>query len=71
MIKVPNLVLEPKERGGEVTLQQDGVACMVVDVGAGNQVTINDTRMLLTGQEKRVLLPNPLVHWHAKGEAIV
>ena len=56
VIKVPNLVLEPKEKGGEVTLQQDGVPCIVVDVGAGNQVTINNTRMLLKGQEKRRLV---------------
>lgn len=54
VITVPDLVLEPKEKGGEVTLQQDGVPCIIVDVGAGNQVTINNTRMLLKGQEKRM-----------------
>lgn len=56
MIKVPNLVLEPKEKGGEVTLQQDGVPCIVVDVGKDNHVTINNTRMLLKGRDKRILV---------------
>ena len=48
-INVPGLVLEPKEKGGEVTLQQDTKPCIRIDVGEGNTVTINNTRMLLKG----------------------
>ena len=50
-IDVPGLILEPKEKGGEVTLQQDGRACVIIDVGAGNCVTITNTRMLFEGKE--------------------
>jgi len=55
VIKVPNLVLEPKEKGGEVTLQQENAPCVIIDVGHGNTVTIDHTRMLLKGQAKRVV----------------
>lgn len=50
-INVPGIVLEPKERGGEVTLQQSIKPCIIVDVGEGNSVTIKNTRMLLKGVE--------------------
>jgi len=50
-INVPGLVLEPKERGGEVTLQQSLKPCIIIDVGFGNSVTIKNTRMLLKGIE--------------------
>ena len=50
-INVPGLVLEPKEKGGEVTLQRDHQACIIIDVGQGNSVTINNTRMLLKGSD--------------------
>lgn len=36
LITVPGLILEPKEKGGEVTLQQDIVPCLIIDVGEGN-----------------------------------
>lgn len=45
-------MLEPKEKGGEVTLQQDIRPCIIVDVEMGKTVTINNTRMLLRGLEK-------------------
>lgn len=48
---MPGLVLEPKEKGGEVTLQRDLQLCITIDVGRGNSVTINNTRMLLRGTE--------------------
>ena len=35
-ITVPGLILEPKEKGGEVTLQQDVVPCLIIDVKEGN-----------------------------------
>eukprot|EP00356_Strombidium_inclinatum_P007892 CAMPEP_0170480260 /NCGR_PEP_ID=MMETSP0208-20121228/1170_1 /TAXON_ID=197538 /ORGANISM="Strombidium inclinatum, Strain S3" /LENGTH=144 /DNA_ID=CAMNT_0010752779 /DNA_START=83 /DNA_END=517 /DNA_ORIENTATION=+ len=50
-INVPGVILEPKEKGGEVTLQQDQQPCIVVDVPSGSSVTINNTRMLLRGGE--------------------
>jgi hypothetical protein len=50
-INVPGLVLEPKEKGGEVTLQRDLQLCITIDVGKGNTVTINNTRMLLRGSD--------------------
>lgn len=48
---MPGIVLEPKEKGGEVTLQPDKQVCIIVDVGFGNTVTINNTRMLLKGSD--------------------
>jgi hypothetical protein len=48
---MPGIVLEPKEKGGEVTLQPDKQVCIIVDVGQGNTVTINNTRMLLKGSD--------------------
>ena len=50
-INVPGIILEPKEKGGEVTLQQKHQPCIVVDVGVGNTVTILNTRMLLKGTD--------------------
>jgi hypothetical protein len=48
---MPGIILEPKEKGGEVTLQPDKLQCIIVDVGVGNNVTINNTRMLLKGSD--------------------
>lgn len=50
-INVPGIILEPKEKGGEVTLQQKHQPCIIVDVGVGNTVTILNTRMLLKGTD--------------------
>ena len=52
VINKPGLVLEPKEKGGEVTLQQRENPCIVVDVGEDNVCTINNIRMLLKGRNK-------------------
>lgn len=49
LLDVPNLVLEPKEKGGEVTIQGEGKPCITVDVGDGNHVIVNNIRMLLKG----------------------
>ena len=52
LITKPNLVLEPKEKGGEVTFQQNENPCIVVDVGEGNSCTINNVKMLLRGPNR-------------------
>lgn len=46
-ITIPGIVIEPKEKGGEVTLLQELAPCIIVDVGAGNTVTIKNTRLLM------------------------
>ena len=55
---MPGIILEPKEKGGEVTLQPDKLQCIIVDVGIGNNVTINNTRMLLKGSDVPKLKSN-------------
>lgn len=45
-INVPNLIIEPKEKGGEVTLQQNFKPCLIIDVGEGNSVMIKNTKLL-------------------------
>ena len=40
-------MLEPKEKGGEVTLQQELGPIIIVDVGEGNAVTIKNTKLLM------------------------
>ena len=52
VIRKPGLVLEPKEKGGEVTIIQKENACITVDVGKGNMCTINNLRMILLGPNK-------------------
>ena len=52
VITKPNITLEPKEKGGEVTFQQSENPCVVVDVGDGNSCTINNIRMLLRGPNR-------------------
>ena len=46
-LDIPGIVIEPKEKGGEVTILTRGKPCIIVDVGEGNHVTIKQTRMLL------------------------
>jgi hypothetical protein len=53
MINVPGLEIEPKEKGGEVTIQCNLKPCIVVDVGEGNSVTIKNTKMILKGNENQ------------------
>ena len=50
LITKPNLILEPKEKGGEVTFQPDENPCIVIDIGAENTCTINNIRMILRGR---------------------
>lgn len=50
-IKVPNLIIEPKEKGGEVTLQQTHKPCIIVDVGEGNTCMIKNTKLLFVSHE--------------------
>jgi hypothetical protein len=52
VITKPNITLEPKEKGGEVTFQQSENPCVVVDVGDGNSCTINNIRMILRGPNR-------------------
>ena len=52
-INVPNLIIEPKEKGGEVTLQQETKPCIIIDVGEGNTVMIKNTKMLFTGVDEQ------------------
>lgn len=49
-ITVPGLVFEPKEKGGEVTLQQEMAPCMIIDVGERNTVTIKNTRFIMKSE---------------------
>lgn len=48
-INLPGLVIEPKEKGGEVTIQQKSQPCIIVDVGEGNTVSIFNSRLLYKG----------------------
>ena len=52
LITVPDLTLEPKEVGGEVTLEQSTSPCLVVDVGPNEVVNVNNLRMMLKGPNK-------------------
>lgn len=58
LCRTPGLMLEPKERGGEVTLQQYTKHCIHVDLPQGEAVTINHIRMLLKGPNK-----DEDIHW--------
>ena len=44
---VPNLVMEPIEKGGELTFLQHCRPCIIVDVDPGKVVTIKNTRFIL------------------------
>jgi len=48
----PGLTIEPKEKGGEVTLQQNEKPCIRIRIPEGGTVTINNIRMLLKGPNK-------------------
>ena len=49
-INIP-LILEPKEKGGEVTVQSSNGKCLLVDVGFGNTVSIKNTKLIIAGPD--------------------
>jgi hypothetical protein len=51
-LKIPDIVIEPKEKGGEVTLAANMAPCIIVDVGIGNAVTIKNTKLLMKSSDK-------------------
>ena len=53
-----NITLEPKERGGEVTLQQFVKPCIYIDIPQGDVFSCNNLRMLLKGPNK-----DEDIHW--------
>jgi len=52
LITKPGLHFEPKDKNGEVTLQQRENPCIVIDVGEGNWCSINNLRMMLKGPNR-------------------
>ena len=46
-ITTPGLVIEPKEKGGEVTLVQEMEPCIVVDIGQGNTLSLKNVRFIM------------------------
>jgi hypothetical protein len=52
VITQPELILEPKDLNGEVTLEQSIRPCIIIDVGHENTCTVNNLRMLLKGPNK-------------------
>jgi hypothetical protein len=54
----PGLTLEPKERGGEVTLQQYTRSCVIVELQPGETCSINNLRMIFKGPNK-----DEDIHW--------
>lgn len=47
--KQAGIELMPKERGGQVALLQRTQPCLVVDIGSGQECTISNLEMHLTG----------------------
>jgi hypothetical protein len=50
--RTPGLIIEPKERGGEVTIQQYTKSCLLVDLQPGETLVVNNIRMLFRGPNK-------------------
>ena len=46
------MIIEPKERGGEVTIQQYTKSCLYVDLQPGESLIVNNLRMLFKGPNK-------------------
>lgn len=46
------LTLEPKEKGGEVTISSGERPCIIIDIPPDEVCTINNLRMLLRGPNK-------------------
>ena len=51
-ITQPNIEIRPKEKGGEVTIQQKTDPCFIIDIGEGNTCTLHNLRMLLKGPDR-------------------
>lgn len=51
-ITKPGIEICPKEKGGEVTIQQKTDPCFVIDIGKDNVCTITNLRMLLKGPNR-------------------
>ena len=51
-ITKPGIEIRPKEKGGEVTIQQKTDPCFVIDIGEGNVCTLENLRMLLKGPNR-------------------
>lgn len=62
VIEVPELTLEPKDLGGEVTIQQHISPCLIIDIGTDNVCTVNNIRMLLKGPNKDADIHSFQVH---------
>ena len=48
----PGIEIRPKEKAGEVTIQQKTDPCFVIDIGKDNVCTITKLRMLLKGPNR-------------------
>lgn len=51
-ITKPGIEIRPKEKGGEVTIQQKTDPCFVIDIGKDNVCSIYNLRMLLKGPNR-------------------
>ena len=51
-ITKPGIEIRPKEKAGEVTIQQKTDPCFVIDIGKDNVCTITKLRMLLKGPNR-------------------
>ena len=51
-ITKPGIEIRPKEKGGEVTIQQKTDPCFVIDIGKDNVCSIHNLRMLLKGPNR-------------------
>ena len=48
-ITKPGIEIRPKEKGGEVTIQQATDSCFIIDIGQENTCSLYNLRMLLKG----------------------
>jgi len=48
----PGFEIRPKEKGGEVTIQQKTDPCFIIDIGEGNVCSLHNLRMLLKGPNR-------------------
>ena len=51
-ITKPGIEIRPKEKGGEVTIQQKTDPCFIIDIGKDNVCTLYNLRMLLKGPNR-------------------
>ena len=51
-ITKPGIEIRPKEKGGEVTIQQKTDPCFVIDIGKDNVCSLYNLRMLLKGPNR-------------------